>query len=518
VGRGAHAVLAAAVLGTLTILAPAAGAARLVTVGEFDTPTYLTAPPGDTHRLFVTERAGTVRVVRDGVALPTPFLDVHEQVSTDGERGLFSIAFPPDYQASGRLYLYYTDLGGDIRIDEMRRSATSPDRADPATRRNVLVQDHSEFSNHNGGQLQFGPDGLLYAGLGDGGSGNDPHNNAQSLDTLLGKLIRIDPRAAGAQPYTVPSGNPFVGQPGARPEIYAYGLRNPWRFSFDRETGDLTIGDVGQNAVEEVDFALRGEGRGDNYGWRPFEGTLPNYPTESAPGHVPPVLERLHSEGVCSITGGYVVRDRSLGSLYGRYLHGDLCDPKLRSAVLAPDGASDDGPVGLSVDSLVSFGEDACARVYAASFGGPVYRLEPDVGSSECREANVAPALPGAGDGSAAAEPDATAPSLRLGGPRRQRALRRRYIVVTAACGEPCSLAATGSFSLARASRVCLRARATANAGQRVKLRLRLSRRTRKRLRRALARHRRPLVRVVVTAVDRAGNERTARHRVRIRR
>jgi hypothetical protein len=472
-------------------------------VGEFDSPVYVTAPPGDTHRLFVTERAGTVRVMKDGAKLPTPFLDISDRVSTEGERGLFSIAFAPDYETSGRLYLYYTDPGGDIRIDEMRRSALSADRADAATRRNLLVQEHSEHSNHNGGQLQFGPDGLLYAGLGDGGSGNDPDNNAQSLGTLLGKLIRIDPRAAAGRPYTVPSDNPFVGRSGARPEIYAYGLRNPWRFSFDRLTGALTIGDVGQNAVEEVDFTARGAGKGANFGWRVYEGSVPNFPTESAPGHVRPVLERLHSEGVCSITGGYVVRDRALGPLYGRYLHGDLCEPRIHAAVLASDGASDEGPTGLSVDTLVSFGEDACARVYTAAIGGQVSRIAPDSGDSPCQQANVS---------------DATAPSLRLGGPRRQRALRRRYVVVTASCGEPCSLTATGSLSLARASRVRLRARGSANAGQRVKLRLRLSRRTRKRVRRAMARHRRPLVRVVVTAADGAGNLSSARRRVRIRR
>src|SRR5918995_2974770 len=298
---------------------------RLQRVGSFASPVYVTAPPGDRSRVMVVEQEGRIRVIRDGKVLDAPFLDIRGLVTGGGEQGLLSLAFAPDYAESGRFYVYYTDRSEDQRVVEYR--ATSPDRADAGSARLLLRMADDEV-NHNGGQLAFGPDGLLYVGTGDGGGGGDRHGrrgNAQDLGSLLGKILRIDPRPAGGRPYRVPADNPFTGRRGARGEIYAYGLRNPWRFSFDRRTGDLTIGDVGQNAWEEIDFVRRGRGRGANFGWRPFEGRARFTPGERARGHVSPVIVRSHSAGNCSITGGVVVRDPALGGLRGRYVFGDFC-------------------------------------------------------------------------------------------------------------------------------------------------------------------------------------------------
>ena len=347
---------------------------RLASVGRFEAPIHVTAPPGDRRRVFVVERGGTVRVLRDGRRVAAPFLDISSDLTTDGERGLLSMAFAPDYARSGRLYLYRTDKRGTILLEEWRRSAGSPDRADPGSRRTVLSVPHGEYPNHNGGQVAFGPDGLLYFGPGDGGGGGDPLENAQKLDTLLGKIVRIDPRRSRGRPYSVPSSNPFVGRRGARPEIYAYGLRNPFRFSFDRRTGDLTIADQGQDKYEEVNFAARRRARGANFGWDVFEGRH-RYEPGAAPGARRPALELAHSDGYCSVTGGHVVRDRALGRLYGRYVYGDLCSNGLRSVRLTASGGRADRPLGLSVPSIASFGEDARDRVYAVSIEGPVFRL-----------------------------------------------------------------------------------------------------------------------------------------------
>src|SRR3954470_12651463 len=246
------------------------GAVRLQRIGSFDSPVYVTSPPGDVRRLFVVEQGGRIRVVRDGRTLSRPFLDIASKVRAGGERGLLSMAFAPDYASSGRFYVDYTDTDGDTRVVEYRRR--NADRADPRSARPILFQPQPE-PNHNGGQLAFGPDRLLYIGLGDGGGANDQHGergNAQDLSTWLGKILRIDP--LHGDPYEVPKSNPFVGRSGAKPEIYSYGLRNPWRFSFDRSTGDLSIEDVGQDEVEEIDFVRKGRGRGANFGWRPFEG------------------------------------------------------------------------------------------------------------------------------------------------------------------------------------------------------------------------------------------------------
>jgi glucose/arabinose dehydrogenase len=348
---------------------------KLVKVGDFRSPVYVTSPPGDTRRLFVVEQAGRIVVVSGGGK--QTFLDIRPLVTAGGEQGLLSVAFPPDYAQSRRFYVYYTDRQEQQRIVEYR--ATSADRADPASARLVMRMADSE-PNHNGGLLLFGPDKLMYAGTGDGGGGGDQHGsrgNAQNLGSPLGKILRIDPRESGSKPYTIPSSNPFVGRAGARGEVYAYGLRNPWRFSFDRRTGDLSIGDVGQNAVEEIDFVRHGDARGANFGWRVFEGRSRYTRGESARGAIGPVIQTLHSDGNCSITGGVIVRDRALSRLYGRYLFGDLCKKRILSARLARPRAKDLRATSLQVSGLDSFGEDARGRVYAVSLNGPVYRLAP---------------------------------------------------------------------------------------------------------------------------------------------
>jgi glucose/arabinose dehydrogenase len=348
---------------------------RLAGIARFSAPLYVTAPPGDTRRIFVVEQGGRIMVVRGGRKLARPFLDISGRVLAGGERGLLSMAFAPDYATSRRFYVYFT--GRDARQYVVEYRAASADRADAGSARLVLRMDDPE-ENHNGGLLLFGPDGLMYIGTGDGGGGDDQHGrrgNAQSLGSLLGKILRIDPRATGGRPYRVPTSNPFVGRAGARPEIYTYGLRNPWRFSFDRRTGDLSIADVGQDAVEEVNFVRRGRGKGANFGWRPFEGHRRNF-DEPAPGAIAPVITHTHAAGWCSVTGGVIVRDPALPALAGRYVYGDLCEGRIRAARLRAGRRTTGRVLRLRrVPALSSFGEDARGRVYATSLNGPVYRL-----------------------------------------------------------------------------------------------------------------------------------------------
>ena len=344
---------------------------RLVKVGSYEQPVFVTAKPGDSSRLFVVEKGGRILVVRKGRTLRTPFLDVSGQVSTSGEQGLLSMAFSP--RAGRRFYINLTDRSGDTRIIEYQVRTGDPNRAKATSARQVM-RISQPASNHNGGQLQFGPDRLLYVGMGDGGFGGDPQNRAQDMSTLLGKMLRIDPRRSGARPYRVPADNPFVGETGVRPEIYASGLRNPWRFSFDRVTGALTIADVGQDSWEEINYSAPGTAAGANFGWRVFEGP-DRYADGSAPGAQAPVLGLRHSDGYCSVTGGYVVRDQALTTLNGSYLYGDFCNPDVRAVDLGPGSAAGDRSTGMRVESLVSFGEDARGRVYAVSLNGPVYRI-----------------------------------------------------------------------------------------------------------------------------------------------
>jgi glucose/arabinose dehydrogenase len=355
--------------------AAAARGVKLTRIGTFVGPTYVAAAPGDPRRLFVVEQPGRIRVLRDGHVLRTPFLDIRAQVRSGGEQGLLGLAFAPDYATSGVVYVDYTDVNGDTRVVAYRRA--SAERADPRSARLVLFQRQPQ-PNHNGGQLAFGPDGLLYIGLGDGGAEGDPHGpigNGQNLGTLLGKILRIEPRPSGG--YHIPPSNPFVHRRGVRKEIYAYGLRNPWRFSFDRRTGAIAIGDVGQDTVEEVDWRPRGRAGGVNFGWRAWEGTRRYDPSLRIRGDVKPVLEYTHAGGNCSVTGGYVVRDPRLPGLAGRYVYGDFCRGELLSARLGLPRARERADLHLRVPMLSSFGEDDAGRIYAASLNGPVYRLDP---------------------------------------------------------------------------------------------------------------------------------------------
>ena len=345
---------------------------KLVKVGSFDQPVYVTAPPSDKTRVFVVEQAGRIQVRKDGKT--STFLDIHDLVTSGGEQGLLSMAFAPDYATSKKFYVYYTDKDSMQRVVEY--TAASAGRADPGSARLVLKMADPE-SNHNGGLLLFGPDGHLYIGTGDGGGAGDrhgAHGNGQDKTSLLGKLLRIDPAQKGGAAYTVPGDNPFSGT-GERREIYAYGLRNPWRFSFDRKTGDLAIGDVGQDAYEEIDFVHKGRGLGKNFGWRVYEGTSQYNTSETASGTTKPVIVTKHSAGNCSITGGVVVRDKAVPGAYGRYLYGDYCRGEILSAKLKLPKTTSVRGTGLKVEALSSFGEDARGRVYAVSNNGPVYRL-----------------------------------------------------------------------------------------------------------------------------------------------
>jgi glucose/arabinose dehydrogenase len=343
-------------------------------IGDFDQPLYVTQPPG-ADDLYVVEKPGRIRIVRGGKTVGTPALDITDEVSDSGEQGLLSLAFAPDFESSRLLYIYFTGNDQDQHVVELR--ARDDGTFDPGSRREVLRME--DFApNHNGGLLLFGPDRQLYIGTADGGTrptgGNDPDRNGQDLGSLLGKLLRIDPRRSGDRPYSVPADNPFVDRQGARAEVYAYGLRNPWRYSFDPQTGALLVADVGASAQEEIDYVPAGQLGGANFGWSAFEGTEPANSDQRASGAIRPILTYGRGGG-CSITGGYVVRDPSLPSLTGRYLYGDYCTGEIRSLVPAASGARGDRPLGLEVPGLSSFGEDAAGHIYATSLAGPVFQL-----------------------------------------------------------------------------------------------------------------------------------------------
>src|SRR5215208_4491586 len=283
---------------------PQGTGARLQPIASgLSSPLYLTSPPGDLNRLFIVEQTGAIRIVKNGTLLPTPFLDISGRIVAGGEQGLLGLAFYPDYATTGRFVVHYTNPAGDTHLSLFQVSA-DPDIANAASEQIILTADQP-YTNHNGGQVVFGPDGLLYLGLGDGGAANDPEGRAQNLSDLLGSILRLD--VQNGSPYAIPSDNPFVGQAGVQQEVWSYGLRNPWRFSFDRATGDLYIADVGQNRYEEVDVApaSTGSGKGINYGWNIMEGAhcLGGGQCEQA-GLTPPDFEYVHDQG-CSITGGY---------------------------------------------------------------------------------------------------------------------------------------------------------------------------------------------------------------------
>jgi glucose/arabinose dehydrogenase len=360
--------------------APGGDKLALKKIGEFENPVYVAGAPGYPKLLFVVEQEGRIVVLKNGRRLGRPFLDIRGRVAYEGERGLLSVAFPPDYKTSGAFYVYYVNDGGSIEIDEYRRAG--PTRAAAGSRRTVITIPHPVNANHNGGDMQFLGDDL-YFGTGDGGAGGDPPNNAQNKDVLLGKLLRIDPRPAAGKPYTVPSSNPFVGAPG-RDEIYSYGLRNPFRFSFDLVTDPaaprIAIGDVGQNRFEEIDYTTVTAARGANFGWDALEGFHAYEEEDSGTpdpgGTTKPIFAYPHSrDQSCSVIGGYVVADPSLPSLRGRYVYADYCEGQLRALTPHLRRASGDHKLGLAVTTPTSFGEDDAHHLYVTSQSGPVYRL-----------------------------------------------------------------------------------------------------------------------------------------------
>jgi hypothetical protein len=499
---------------------PASAALHLTPIGTgFSSPVYVTAPPGDPHRLFVVEQGGKIFEVLDGQKQAAPFLDMTTLVRAGGEQGLLSMAFAPDYATSGRYYVYYTapragDTGGSvITVDEIS----------PAGRRNIFTVDHPGAGNHNGGQLQFGSDGLLYAATGDGGS---TPAKAQDLTSRLGKVLRVNPLSADA----------------ANPEIYAYGLRNPFRFSFDRQTGDLIIGDVGASAREEIDLSPMGTAAGVNYGWPCREGSIAGPGGCTATGKVfDPVLEKNHTatssggDGYCAIIGGYRVRDAALGSLAGRYVYGDNCNDELRSAALAAPRTTDDVGTGVHVAGLSAFGEDSCGHVYATSLSGTVYRIDGDA-FTPCPEPPPPPppapaptSNPGssgsqnpAGDGDGTTTPplpDTRAPVVRLGSQLRQPALRLGGFRLSISCDELCGATVTGIVRIGGSKRVYVLAPVTRQlaANARVKLTLRASNRALRAIGAARRNHRRVTATITVVGRDAAGNATTAKRTVRAR-
>jgi glucose/arabinose dehydrogenase len=346
--------------------APEAVAALDLVVDGLSRPTYLTHSGDD--RLFISEQEGQVQVVASGM-ISAPFLDIRDRVGSGGnEQGLLSLAFDPT--AADRLYLYYTNREGDVVVSAFRHDGRS---ADPASE-TILLTVAQPYSNHNGGQLQFGPDGYLYVGLGDGGAAGDPENRAQDLGTLLGKLLRIN--VGGEPPYEVPADNPFAETAGARPEVFAYGLRNPWRFSFDESAGRLFVADVGQNAWEELSIVAAGSA-GLNYGWKRLEGTACFAPEDCDPaGTVLPEIVYGHSQDRCSITGGYAYRGAAKPDAAGHYFFADYCSGTIWRAVPERDAWA--VRVAAETDlQITSFGRDAAGEIYVLARDGGVYRLLP---------------------------------------------------------------------------------------------------------------------------------------------
>jgi len=357
----------------LATTASAQDVALLPIASGLNQPVALTHA-GDT-RLFITQQIGTV-LVYDALGLRvTPFLDIRSIVLSGGERGLLSVAFHPRYRDNGFFFVYYTNKNGDNSVARYQVSANDPGRADPASGTILLTIPHPDFANHNGGQLQFGPDGYLYIGTGDGGSGGDPSNHAQDLTQLLGKLLRID--VDHGLPYTIPSSNPFFGRGNARNEIWAYGLRNPWRFSFDRSTGELWIGDVGQDTYEEVDLQPATSIGGENYGWRKMEGFHCYNPSTNCadPSFTMPILEYSHAQGACSITGGYRYRGTQIPSLKGAYLYGDYCIGSIWTATQT-NGVWTSKTLFTTTIRISSFGEDVSGELYVMDVAkGFVYKF-----------------------------------------------------------------------------------------------------------------------------------------------
>jgi glucose/arabinose dehydrogenase len=362
---------------TLCLLAASTARTQTLSLQQFTTGlsqvVAITHSGDGTGRLFLTQQGGQIRIHNGTSLLATPFLNIDPLVQSGGEEGLLSTAFHPNYASNGFFFVYYTNNNGDQVVARYTRSAANADVADPSTAKIIITIPHPTNSNHNGGPLKFGPDGFLYVATGDGGSGDDPLGNGQNLAVLLGKQLRLDINTTA--PYVVPPTNPFVGVPGARPEIWAYGLRNPWRFTFDRQTGDMFIGDVGQGQREEIDFQAAGVG-GLNYGWDDMEGSICHEPTVGCAtvNRVLPILEVNHGSGDCAIVGGYRYRGTAIPSLVGKYVHSDNCTGRIRIATQT-------GPTTWTqvVDqdtpfNIFTFGEDQNGELYASG-GGTIYRL-----------------------------------------------------------------------------------------------------------------------------------------------
>jgi glucose/arabinose dehydrogenase len=341
-------------------------------------PLDLQVPPGDRARLFVVEQGGRIRIVRNGAVVVQPFFDISARISSGGEQGLLGLAFHPLYATNGRFYINYTDPRGDSHISEFRVSAAA-DVADANSERELLFV-RQPFANHNGGGLAFGNDGFLYAGFGDGGSGGDPLGNGQNLGTQLGKMLRID--VDRGNPFAIPADNPFANTAGAVPSIWAYGLRNPFRFAFDRATGDLYMGDVGQSRVEEIDVGLASRRGGENYGWNVTEGSQCFQPASGCnrAGITLPVAEYGHADG-CSVTGGVVYRGCRLPGYAGTYFYSDYCGAFVRSFRLVNGQATDardwTAQLGRGLDRPTSFGTDADGEVYLVDQDGEIYKVVP---------------------------------------------------------------------------------------------------------------------------------------------
>lgn len=372
---------------------PSGGVVATAVGGKFDSPVFVSRAPGYERLLFVVEQGGTVRVLRDGVQRKRPFLDISNRVSTGGEQGLLSIAFSPGYRKNRRFYVYYTnrecDAGCDIEVDEFRRARGTALRARRRSRREVITIRHRDAANHNGGTAMFGPDRKLWLATGDGGGSGDTFDNARKRSSLLGKLLRIDPRkpARGRRGYRVPTSNPFHGATPGRGPIWSIGLRNPYRFSFDRARQAIAIGDVGQGAREEVSYVRIADARGANFGWPQLEGDQPFDPSRPGPG---PLVDPVHvypnpAGAPSSVTGGIVARDPRLGGdlapAQRRYLFADVFDGPLRSFVPAlgsgdPDSSHREFDLGIA--GPVAFGEDAKRRIHVVGlFADRVYRLDP---------------------------------------------------------------------------------------------------------------------------------------------
>jgi hypothetical protein len=435
---------------------------------------------------MVVQQRGRVELVKDGEHVATPFLDItKDTVQTGYEPGLLSLAFAPDYRTSHKFYVFYdTPLedpkraGQDIAVDEF--TATDGDHADMASRRRVLTIPHLHWDTHNGGMMQFGPDGQLYASTGDGGASYDPGNNAQDPKSKLGKILRIDVKTGDT-------------------EVRALGFRNPFRWSFDNQTGDMIIGDVGENTTEEINLIRASDADGLNFGWRCREGNVatPNVPACNPPNGRGPIIAHSHkTDGYCAIIGGYVVRDKTLPDLYGRYVYGDNCQPALHSATLRLPKVNDDAPVpGLTVPQTSGFGVDACDHLYVTSLHGEVFRIDGDAPPVPCSDAAF----------------DTTPPVVKLDHVRLRSVLRQRAVSFRVTCDESCGFRAHGTMFVSGQRIGLAPSNKLAARGAHTDVRLGVGRALHKQLARAVGRGRRPRIVVRVDARDAAGNASTRR-------